>query len=191
MQIDKTRQLYMLAFFLFVQPLVAQVSEPKRQTYDPAVIVREFCQLDLEGVRLDSTNPRWNEFSRFMIGNEEWPDTPIVAVSAFHVATVRQEQRKAIVRVSYDRVGRIEGGSEPDEVVVETKSETFEFHLVKTNAGWKIPFQNLVPHVSVRAMRAHLMKLLDMDAKNGVVGRKVVLAHLISQLDVLTQGTSR
>ena len=191
MQIGITKQLYMVVFFFLAGPLMAQEAEAKRQTDDPATIVRRFCQLELEGVRLDSANPRWTEFSRFVIGEEEWPDNQIVVVSGFHVATVRQDQRKAIVRVSYDRVGRLEGGFESDEFVVESKSETFEFHLLKTSRGWKMPMQDLPPHVSVQALRAHIVKLLDQDAQNGDVSRKVVLEHLISRLDALPQRNSK
>ena len=191
MQIGITKHFFTVAFLFLAGPLMAQLPGAKPPTDDPAVVVRKYCQLDLDGVGLDGSNPRWREFNSLVIGEEEWPDTPIVLVSGFRVATVRKDERKAIVKVSYNRVGRLEGDAESDELVAESRLEMFEFHLLKTSTGWKIPMQDLPPHVSVQALRTHIVKLLNQDAQNGDVSRKAVLGRLISRLDSLPQRNSR
>jgi hypothetical protein len=146
----------------------------------PADVVKEYCQLDLQGARLSGET--WSRVAP-LVGWEDEPgwDSAILA-SGYHVqsTTVRPDHASVIV------VFRVLGSLEDDKPFAPArkgKYETISFHLERAGDSWKIVRPVIPPHVSLRSMMEHLRGLLAHE-ENGSE-RKQTLEEQLHQLEKL------
>jgi len=152
---------------------------------DPRETVNRFCDLDLGGVRLDSTHPGRSEFSALLVKNGDWPEEPVRIVAAFRIVSVQSHGETALVEVEYQSLGSLRGALESDHLVREDTPETVKFPLLRVHGSWRIKAFELPPHVSTEVLRKHVRSILDSDEKAGDSRRREVLQRLLVQLGSL------
>jgi hypothetical protein len=113
---------------------------------EPAKVVKEFCQLDYEGMRLSShTYPAVRHLTT--IEESEGWDT-VVIIDKFDVTNTVITDNTAEVTVVYYVLGTADGDG-----LKETKAvKTVTFKLGKNSKGWKITYPDLEPHISKDAL---------------------------------------
>jgi hypothetical protein len=160
--------------------LPAQAADASRLR--PAELVRRFCRLDFDGVRLSSKSPSADAFARLVGGEGDWPEEPIRIVSSFRVLSVTENQDAATVRVAFELRGQLTGALESDALILRRTSENIEFSLFRADGLWKVKAFDLPPHVSARALRDHIQQILNDDQQQGDTHRQALLEKLISKL---------
>jgi hypothetical protein len=152
---------------------------------DPRETVNRFCELDLGGVRLDSTNPHRSELSTLVVRKGDWPEEPVRIVTAFRVVSVQSHGGTALVGVEYQSLGSLGGALESDRLVREDTPETVKFPLLLVHGSWKIKPFELPPHVSAEVLRDHVRNIMDSDEKAGDTHRREILQRLLVRLGSL------
>jgi hypothetical protein len=150
----------------------------------PTAVVREYCQLDMEGGRLSGQNPYVNT----MFSLVAWPDEPgwdsAIVVKRFAIVGSHAGQPGPTVTVRYTLLAKMTGANLSRS---EKPYEVVTFVLAKSGGGWKIQRPMIPPHVSVEAAKAALRGLLT-DEKNP--RRRVRLRHALALLQRWDSGTS-
>lgn len=177
------RCVFFLATLLFLQPChsTALASAPKPS--GPAKSVRDFCRMDLQGVRLSSQHPSAQKFALLLAGDGEFPEEPIKIVTAFHVRSVSENDDAATVHVTYDLLGQLTGALESDGLTLQRASEDVEFSLLRAGGFWKVKAFDFSPHVSKRALRDHIRDVLMDDQRHGDSHRQDLLRRMMAKLE--------
>jgi len=118
----------------------------------PASVVRLYCDFDLRNGRISSDN------FRKLPPVFTWEDEPgwdtVVIVSGYKILSAKQTHDHAVVTVRWTILGHSEG----ENVTRENKSEVIAYQLKLLKGLWKIDSPVLPPHVSLPALRTHVMK---------------------------------
>ena len=179
---------FLVVFSLAVSLGFSQENAKRRErgakTLGPRGVVDKFCRLDFTGARLSSASFAevqplivWFDESGWEPGWATGSDTATI-VSGYTVLSADQKEDKATVRVSFDVVGRMG----PSGLVVEEKSETVDFRLVRLGGVWKIQGPAIEPHPSVRTMIEHIGELLERARSAGDFARVNELEGLLRRL---------
>lgn len=150
-------------------------------------VVDKYCQLDLQGARLSSSN-NYDEIRRLMAWQEN-QDEPgwdcFLIISGYSILKELVNDNTATVSVKYDVLAMSCG----DIMLIEKRnlSEIVDFNLVKVNNTWKIEKYIVYPRVSDNAAITHyrhVIKRLLIDEKKN---REKVsnLRTLISEVERL------
>jgi hypothetical protein len=121
-------------------------------------VVEEFCNLDLSGARLHSTEdaPIW----KLTLDDGEPQEGPVVIIRGYSIENAVEKSEHGEVTVRYTILGVIAGDQlhKPDS----TKLATGQFKL-EYRDGWKISLRSLKvpPHVSPDAYSKHIDLLIQ------------------------------
>ncbi len=150
---------------------------------DAIGIVREFCRMDAEALRLDGrfSRPLWD----LTAGEGEPPDWPVSVISAYRGHPAKVSGTAAAVTVDYDVIGSV--GDEPFEVQPRKKTERATFYLTRTAFGWRIDVSRLrvSPHVLAGPLVRYFEGLLA-DTPPEMPDRRKMLERTIGALRTMS-----
>jgi len=178
-----SRCVILLAAFLLLQSYFSTALASALRPSGPAQSVRDFCRMDLRGVRLSSKHPSAQKFARLLAADGEFPEEPVKIVAAFHVRTVSENDDAATVHVTYDLLGQLTGALESDGITLQRASEDVEFSLLRADGLWKVKAFDFPPHVSARALRYHIRDVLMDDQRHGDSHRQDLLRRMMAKLE--------
>jgi hypothetical protein len=127
---------------------------------EPGDIVAQYCQLDFSGALLHSGADI--PICKLALDNGEPPQSPVVLVESFKVASVSNEADGVRVDVSYKVLGAVD---EEFKHFLRSTSPSLSngtFHLKKERDSWKISLDSLrvSPHVGASALPNHIDSLI-------------------------------
>lgn len=178
-----SRCVLFLTAVLLVQPCYSTAFASAPKPSGPAQSVRDFCRMDLQGVRLTSKHPSAQKFARLLAGDGEFPEEPVKIVAAFHVLSVSETDGAATVHVTYELLGQLTGALESDGLTLQRASEDVEFSLLRADGLWKVKAFEFPPHVSARALRDHIRDVLLDDQHHGDSHRQDLLRRMMAKLE--------
>lgn len=149
-------QIAVLGSVAFLCPSLA--AKGPRAATSPAAVVRQYCQLDMNGTRLSSQNPYVDRISA--LGT--WPIEPgwdsAIVVKDFVIVRAHTGQRISSVVVRYTLLGQMTGSR---VTPASQRVQVVKFFLERSGNAWKIKRPLIPPHVSVQAAVAALCDLLS------------------------------
>lgn len=138
-------------------------SGPSKERLDtPEDIVREFCQLDFDGVVLSGSNPDSSKYKRLITGEDDEPfySNPyelVFAASGFEVTSVSREESKATVEVTFKVLGQVE--VTPPSFTMGRRRQVIKFRLLRVGNEWRIAPGDYRWYVSPSAIIRHFRGL--------------------------------
>lgn len=134
-------------------PQCSNSGTPEEQSSASAV-VRQFCELDLNGVRLNSKS--YAAILPLIAYDNEPGWDGLVVVSGYKIGKPQTGKDRIIVPVQYHVLGVMYGfqWTPAQEAQVKFKSvaeSKKEFQMIKSGDTWKIAAPVMHPHVSVQA----------------------------------------
>lgn len=178
-----SRRVLFLTALLVLQPCYSNALASAPKPSSPFQSVRDFCRMDLQGVRLSSKHPSARKFARLLAGEGEFPEEPVKIVAAFHVLSVSETDGAATVHVTYELLGQLTGGLESDGITLQRASEDVEFSLLRADRLWRVKAFDFPPHVSARALCDHIRNVLLDDERHGDSHRQVLLRRMMAKLE--------
>jgi hypothetical protein len=147
-------------------PAKVERERPSERTQVPvaetsaAAIMRAYVSRDAVGERLAP--------SAWFLSVSTWEDEPAwdayAVVDTATVDSIWQFGDSALVRVVYDRLGRVESTDQgPDRFIPNPTRESVDFVLRKTGGEWKVARPQILPHVGVTWLLAS--QAIPLDAK--------------------------
>ena len=131
---------------------------------EPVDVLRSFCQLDSNGVRLNGG--RWSVPNSYVTWDVEPGWDSLTIVRGFRINPLGEDmQGKVSVLVEYEILGKLAGFEWVPVSTSDTTSaysnslESVEYQLTNTQSGWRIAKPVIQPHVSLSATLRHLRSL--------------------------------
>lgn len=122
-------------------------------TASPEDTVRQFAQLDFEGVRLSGST--YDRIGPLVTWKEQIDTDPVFIVKGYDVAGSKVEGDRAEVTVKYDVVDRLDvpwHPGKPDMAGDIRDNSVVTFQLVRQGSKWRIDAPKMTPHASPQAI---------------------------------------
>ena len=136
------------------------VAKSPRKSATPSDVVRQYCELDMEGARLSSQNPHVAKVFSLVTWSEEPGWDSATVIRGFEVVGVRAGRQTSAVTVRYEVLGEMSGVSVATSRRIP---ELVTFVVRRSETGWKIDRPLIRPHISADAAIAALNDLLRVE----------------------------
>ena len=167
------RRLGLILLFLTCIPAFGQFRGGLHRDDQARAIVRSYCRMDYEGLRL--LKDSWLRMKALTTWKENPDWQGFTVVSQYEVVNSDEGLRAATVRVKYGVLGRVQTGL---GYTAEPGSEEVSFHLKDVDSAWKIEDldPSINPHVSKPRAIAWLKTALvaEKDAANRIALQKAL-----------------
>ncbi len=142
----------------------------------PEEVVKKYCRLDFDGVRLSSKS--YAQIAPLSLWEEEpgWDEATVI--SGYQATSVRTQRNGAVIKVRFEILGRLFGLG---IFTLNRKSEVMDFSLILSNGKWIIQKPLYRPYISLNTARKHIRELL------GPATITMRSAHMLKMEKVLRQ----
>ena len=147
-----------LVFLILATSISSAQSAPPSGTATPRSVVEAYCNLDLNGARLDSQNPANDMISKLSSWRVEPGWDSLIAIRACEVIRESPGPNRSTVVVRYTVLGRLVGASVTSS---REHTELVKFVLKRSHGRWLIEKPMIPPHVSPSAAQSALESLLS------------------------------
>lgn len=152
------------------------------QTDLPSKVVRKYCRLDLQGVRMSGAT--WQQGAPLI----DWEDEPgwdtFTLTLGFRILEERVHKDHATVRVAYDVAGEVDSSW---RLELKRWTETITFQLIRKAGKWKIEAPTIQPHVSPKVLQDDFAKTLKEYSQSYSMEERRTLEAVIRKLGELSK----